>query len=145
MYDLSRFKKAQERDYPSALAEIRSGRKRSHWIWYVFPQLKALGHSGNAKYYGMEDLAEARAYMADPLLRRRLIEISEALLALDLSDPLAVMGSPDDLKLRSCMTLFREAAPEETVFSAVLEKYFGGMPDERTLALLKENASAGPH
>ncbi len=137
IYDLSRFLKAQERDYMTALAEIRSGRKRSHWIWYIFPQLKGLGFSSMAEYYGIDGLDEAIAYMKDPVLSARLIEISGALLTLRSSDPGSVMGYPDDLKLRSSMTLFRAAAPEEPVFSQVLDKFFGGRGDEITLRLLR--------
>ena len=134
---LKRFLDAQSRDYPTALAEIRGGRKRSHWIWYIFPQLEALGRSGMAKAYGIKDLAEARAYLAEPTLRARLIEISEALLALPGNDPLKVMGYPDDLKLRSSMTLFAAADPDCPVFQQVLEKYYNGEPDPLTLELLK--------
>ena len=136
-YDLSRFLKAQESDYETALAEIRSGRKRSHWIWYIFPQLKGLGFSTLSYHYGIDDIGEAKAYMKDPVLSARLIEISRALLTLDSSDPGRVMGFPDDLKLCSSMTLFHAAAPEEPVFSQVLEKFFGGHPDEKTLQILK--------
>ena len=134
---LKRFLDAQSRDYPTALAEIRGGRKRSHWIWYIFPQLEALGRSGMAKAYGIKDLAEARAYLAEPTLRARLIEISEALLAHPENDPLKVMGYPDDLKLRSSMTLFAAADPDCPVFRQVLEKYYNGEPDPLTLELLK--------
>lgn len=133
---LKRFLDAQERDYEQALKEIRSGRKRSHWIWYIFPQLEALGYSSTAKYYGIRDLDEAKAYLAEPTLRARLIEISEALLALPENDPSTVMGYPDDLKLRSCMTLFLAADPDCPVFQQVLDKYYGGKPDPRTLELL---------
>ena len=136
-YDLSRFLKAQKLDYETALAEIRAGRKRSHWIWFIFPQLKGLGFSGMADYYGIDGIGEAKAYMEDPLLSARLVEISEALLTLQSSDPRAVMGPPDDMKLRSCMTLFHAAAPEVPVFPKVLKKYFGGCGDERTLRMLK--------
>ncbi|MBQ3701225.1 MAG: DUF1810 domain-containing protein [Oscillospiraceae bacterium] len=136
-YDLDRFVKAQAYDYDAALREIRSGRKRSHWMWYIFPQLQGLGFSSTAQYYGIRDLEEAKAYMAHPVLGPRLTEISEALLGLDTCDPSAVMGYPDDLKLRSCMTLFEQAAPEQPVFGRVLEKYYAGRRDGRTLELLK--------
>ena len=139
-YDLSRFKKAQERDYDTALSEIRSGHKRSHWIWYIFPQLKGLGFSSMADYYGIDGGGEAKAYMADPILSARLIEISEALLSLGSSDPGEVMGYPDDLKLCSSMTLFREAAPEQSVFQKVLDQYFHGKADEKTLQLLRSES-----
>lgn len=135
-YDLERFLTAQERDYDLALQEIRGGRKRSHWIWYIFPQLKDLGYSSTAKYYGIRDLDEAKAYLNEPTLRARLLEISKALLLIKENDPGSVMGYPDDLKLRSSMTLFAAADPEEPVFTQVLEKFFHGRPDERTLALI---------
>ena len=135
-YNLKRFLDAQERDYDQALQEIRSGRKRSHWMWYIFPQLKGLGFSSTANYYGIRDLDEAEAYMAHPLLRNRLIEISDALLYLKTDDPEHVLGYPDNLKLQSCMTLFSNADEEEPVFNYVLEKFFEGKPDERTLDLI---------
>ena len=134
---LERFVEAQARDYETALREIRSGRKRSHWMWYIFPQLRGLGYSSTAQFYGLRDLQEARDYMAHPLLGPRLIEISEALLTLETDNPGAVMGYPDDLKLCSCMTLFELAAPEQPVFARVLEKYYAGRRDQRTLALLR--------
>lgn len=136
-YDLERFLRAQARDYEGALRELRGGRKRSHWIWYVFPQMRGLGYSRMSEYYGIDGLDEARAYMADPTLRARLLEVSQALLDLPGSDPMAVMGHPDDLKLRSCMTLFCLAAPDEPAFQQVLDKYFDGRKDPGTLKLLK--------
>ncbi len=135
MDSLSRFHEAQRRDYAQALSEIRAGRKRSHWIWYIFPQIRGLGYSSTSQYYAIRNLDEARAYLADPLLRARLLEISEALLALPCSDPGEVMGYPDDLKLKSSMTLFELAEPDCPVFPAVLEKFFGGERDRRTVAL----------
>ena len=136
-FDLDRFKKAQEEDYPYALQEIKAGRKRSHWIWYIFPQLKGLGFSSMSEYYGIDGRAEAQAYIADPLLRERLVEISEALLALESNNPTQVMGYPDDLKLKSSMTLFAEVAPDIPVFEQVLQKFFSGEKDSRTLQLLR--------
>ena len=136
-YDLSRFHKAQQGSYETALAEIRSGRKCSHWIWYIFPQIQGLGFSSTAQYYAIENLEEAKAYLADPVLRERLLEISNALLALDSCDPSEVMGYPDDLKLRSSMTLFSLAEPECTVFRDVLEKFYDGQEDSRTIALCR--------
>ena len=136
-YDLSRFHKAQQGSYETALAEIRSGRKRSHWIWYIFPQIQGLGFSSTAQYYAIENLEEAKAYLADPVLRERLLAISYALLALDSCDPSEVMGYPDDLKLRSSMTLFSLAEPECTVFRDVLDKFYGGREDERTIDLCR--------
>ncbi len=136
-YDLSRFHKAQQSSYETALAEIRSGRKRSHWIWYIFPQIQGLGFSSTAQYYAIENLDEAKAYLADPVLRERLLEISNALLKLDSCDPSEVMGYPDDLKLRSSMTLFSLAEPECTVFRDVLDKFYDGQEDSRTIALCR--------
>ena len=138
MSDLSRFIKAQETDYEQALAEIRSGHKRSHWIWYIFPQIDGLGFSSTAKYYAIKDRKEAEDYLKDELLRDRLVEISEALLQLKSDDAGDVMGYPDDLKLRSSMTLFHEVAPEIDVFQKVLAKFFDGKPDQRTIELLEE-------
>lgn len=135
--NLERFLKAQERDYSQALHEIRTGRKRSHWIWYIFPQLSALGYSETAKYYGIRDLAEANEYYRHPVLRSRLLEISNALLDLEESDPNRVMGYPDDLKLQSCMTLFSMADDADDVFLRVLQKFYGGQKDSATIKLLK--------
>ena len=135
---IKKFLDAQENDYRQALQEIRRGQKQSHWIWYIFPQLKSLGRSETAKYYGISNLEEARAYLAEPTLRSRLIEISEALLGLSENDPRRVMGYPDDLKLRSSMTLFAAADPDCPVFQQVLDKYFNSEPDPLTLKLLKE-------
>ena len=132
-FNLDRFKKAQARDYAIALSEIKNGRKQSHWMWYIFPQLKDLGFSSMAEFYGIDGLAEAKAYIADDLLRGRLVEISEALLNVPSSDAREVMDYPDDLKLKSCMTLFMEAAPEIDVFGKVLEKFFGGEKDLKTI------------
>lgn len=136
MSSLDRFLKAQASSYDTALREIRAGRKYSHWIWYIFPQIQGLGFSSTAQYYAIADLEEAKAYLQEPTLRARLLEISEALLHLDSDDPTQVMGYPDDLKLRSSMTLFAEAEPDCTVFQQVLDKFYGGHKDERTLRIL---------
>ena len=135
-YDLSRFHKAQEGDYRQALSEIKAGRKRSHWIWYIFPQLKGLGFSHMAEYYGIDGLDEAKAYLADPVLKERLLEISRALLGLETGNALEVMGYPDNLKLLSSMTLFSEAEPNNYVFSSVLDKFFEGRKDGVTLQMI---------
>ena len=137
MYDLSRFLEAQKNAYDTALREIKAGQKRSHWMWYIFPQIQGLGYSAMARHYAIRGLGEAREYLQHPVLGPRLIEISEALLALEESDPRRVMGSPDDLKLRSCMTLFQCAAPDQPVFGKVLDKFYGGRPDGRTLEILR--------
>ena len=139
MYDLSRFLEAQKNSYDTALREIRAGRKRSHWMWYIFPQIRGLGYSAMARHYAIRDLGEACEYVQHPVLGPRLIEISEALLSLDESDPRRVMGSPDDLKLRSCMTLFQSAAPDQPVFGKVLDKFYDGQPDGRTLEILSRS------
>ena len=135
-HDLERFVRAQERSYAQALQEICAGQKRSHWMWYIFPQIAGLGMSSTAQYYAIQDLTEAEEYLAHPLLGARLREISTALLTLDTSDAYAVFGWPDELKLRSSMTLFACAAVDEPVFQQVLDKFYRGLPDENTLRLL---------
>jgi len=135
MEGLERFIKAQDRDYQQALIEIKAGRKRSHWIWYIFPQMVGLGMSYNSEYYGIKSRAEAIEYLKHPVLGTRLVEISKALLQLDSSDPRAVMGSPDDMKLKSSMTLFAMVS-DDPVFSQVLQKYFNGERDRITEKML---------
>jgi uncharacterized protein (DUF1810 family) len=136
---LSRFIDAQNGGiYEQALAEIKGGRKQSHWMWFIFPQMEGLGFSGTAQFYGIQGLAEAKAYLADAALGPRLREICAALLALDTSDPHKVFGSPDDMKLRSSMTLFALAAPEEKLFTDVLGKYYGGERCSRTEAMASD-------
>ena len=141
-YDLERFVSAQNsgyENYERALSEMKAGRKKSHWIWYIFPQLEDLGKSRTAKFYGITDIEEARQYLAHPVLGARLKEITEALLALDENDPTRVMGGhPDDWKLRSCMTLFAQLSEEGSVFHQVLDKFFGGQQDTETLSMLKQ-------
>ena len=135
---LDRFLQAQEPMWPRVLAELRAGQKRTHWMWFVFPQIKGLGRSDMAARYAIQSLAEAKAYLAHPVLAARLRECCQILLGLEASSALAVFGTPDDLKLRSCMTLFAEAsAAPGSVFDAVLQKFFGGQKDPRTLELLK--------
>lgn len=134
---IGRFIRAQEYDYNRALAEIRSGRKRSHWIWYIFPQVQGLGRSAMCQRYGIHGLEEAREYLANPLLSQRLSEISHALLNLDTSDPVSVLGGVDAMKVRSCMTLFSLVEGSDPVFKQVLNKYYGGKPDEATLRILE--------
>jgi len=136
-YDLERFVEAQRRIYAGALAEIRGGLKRSHWMWFVFPQLAGLGHSSMAQRYAVHGLAEARGYLAHPVLGARLTECADALLALSGCTAHEIFGDPDELKLRSSMTLFAAAAGPDSVFARVLARYFGGAPDPRTLALLE--------
>jgi uncharacterized protein (DUF1810 family) len=136
--DLSRFLSAQERDYATALAEIRDGRKRSHWMWYIFPQIAGLGFSETSKFYALKDQAEAEAYLNHPILGKRLIEISNALLELEDNHAVRILGSPDDLKLKSCMTLFAALPNADTVFGKVLAKFYNGMADLDTVRLLRE-------
>ena len=133
---LDRFLDAQRGDYAAALAEVRRGRKTSHWMWYIFPQIAGLGQSSTARYYSIRDLEEAREYYAHPVLGQRLREISGALLELRGSDPVAVFGGIDSMKLKSSMTLFAMAAPDDPIFQQVLDKYYGGEQDALTLRIL---------
>ena len=133
---LDRFLDAQRGDYAAALAEVRRGRKTSHWMWYIFPQIAGLGQSSTARYYSIRDLEEAREYYAHPVLGQRLREISGALLDLRGSDPVAVFGGIDSMKLKSSMTLFAVAAPDDPLFRQVLDKYYGGEQDALTLRIL---------
>ena len=133
---LDRFLDAQRGDYAAALAEVRRGRKTSHWMWYIFPQIAGLGQSSTARYYSIRDLEEAREYYAHPVLGQRLREISGALLELRGSDPVAVFGGIDSMKLKSSMTLFAVAAPDDPLFRQVLDKYYGGEQDALTLRIL---------
>ena len=133
---LDRFLDAQRGDYAAALAEVRRGRKTSHWMWYIFPQIAGLGQSSTARYYSIRDLEEAREYYAHPVLGQRLREISGVLLELRGSDPVAVFGGIDSMKLKSSMTLFALAAPDDPLFQQVLDKYYGGEQDALTLRIL---------
>jgi uncharacterized protein (DUF1810 family) len=135
-FDLQRFVEAQERNYDDALAELKAGRKTSHWMWYVFPQIAGLGSSAMAKAYALGSLAEAKAYLAHPLLGSRLRDCVTAVNAVSGRTAHEIFGSPDDLKFRSSLTLFAEAAPEEPLFRQALAAYFGGEADTRTLAAL---------
>ena len=138
MYDFKKFLDAQEGDYKIALAEIKRGRKTSHWIWYIFPQLKALGRSGRAQYYGIENLNEAKEYLQNEILRARLLEITQALLQLENNDIEYIMGSSiDKLKLQSSMTLFHLAEPNCEIFIKVIDRYFDGQLDSKTVNLCK--------
>ncbi|MFN9109196.1 MAG: DUF1810 domain-containing protein [Bacteroidota bacterium] len=135
---LDRYIEAQEHDYAIALREVKAGRKKNHWMWYIFPQIQGLGHSQTSQYFAIRDLAEARAYLEHPLLGIRLREISQALLQVKPPNATHIFGSPDDLKLRSCMTLFAIADPDaHSVFRQVLDKFFGGRRDPKTENLLK--------
>jgi len=138
MDDLQRFIDAQEADFATALAEIKNGRKRSHWMWYIFPQLRGLGSSDTSRYYGIQSLDEAESYINHPVLGQRLIEMCLALLQLKSDNANEIFGSPDDLKLRSSMTLFASLPDAYPVFQSVLEKFFNGEADDKTLRLIGE-------
>jgi uncharacterized protein (DUF1810 family) len=135
-FDLTRFVDAQASTYETALAELRAGRKRSHWMWFVFPQVAGLGSSPMAQRYAISGLEEARAYLDHPLLGPRLRACTAAVNAVEGRSAHEIFGGPDDLKFRSSLTLFAAAAPDEPLFRLALEKYFDGAPDPRTLQVL---------
>jgi uncharacterized protein (DUF1810 family) len=135
-YDLDRFVRAQEDHFAGALSEIRGGRKQSHWMWFIFPQLDGLGTSEMSRRFAIRSLAEADAFLRHPLLGPRLLSCAEAALALAGPSAREVFGAPDDLKLRSSATLFAQASPPGSVFEQLLEKYFAGQPDDATIRLL---------
>lgn len=136
-YNLDRFIKEQQRDYATAYAELSQGRKRSHWSWWIIPQIVGLGMTTTSYTYAIKSLDEAVAFLDHPYLGKNIREISKVLLELESNDATAIMGYPDDLKLRSCMTLFAEADPNEDIFQKVLDKFFNGEKDERTLEILR--------
>lgn len=133
-FNLRRFIQAQEPIYTSVLSELRSGRKRTHWMWFIFPQIAGLGHSPTAKQYAIQGREEAQHYLAHPILGKRLLECSATVLQSTGRSAGEIFGSPDDVKLRSSMTLFAALPAADAVFAAVLDKYFEGKPDPRTLA-----------
>ena len=135
-HNLRRFIEAQEGVYEQALAEIRAGRKRSHWMWFIFPQIAGLGFSPTSQHFAIRDRAEAEAYLAHPILGSRLTECCEALLALKTNSASDVFGHPDDLKLKSSTTLFALMSREESVFHRVLQRFFRGETDPRTVQLM---------
>lgn len=137
MNELERFRRMQAQSFDTALSEIRRGRKSSHWMWYIFPQLKGLGFSATAWYYGLDGLEEARAFAADPVLIGNLRTITRALLDQPGRNAHAIFGGTDAMKLRSSMTLFELADPECPLYARVLEEFFGGSRDEKTLNMLK--------
>ena len=136
MSKLDRFISAQEYNYSDALKEIKNGQKISHWMWYVFPQIKGLGKSDTAKWYAIKDLQEAKDYLNNEVLSNRLEQICKALLELDCNDAYKIFGSPDDMKLKSSMTLFEIAAPENKILKNVLDKYFNGERDQKTVKII---------
>lgn len=133
---IERFLRAQEKVYPQALAEIKNGKKQSHWMWYIFPQIRGLGFTDYNVYYGISNIDEAKDYLNDPILGKRLIEISEAVFNHQGKTALEIFGKPDDRKLKSCMTLFSQIQNTNPIFQKVLEKYFMGLSDEKTIAIL---------
>ncbi|HRH40382.1 MAG TPA: DUF1810 domain-containing protein [Pyrinomonadaceae bacterium] len=136
MSDLKRFLEAQDDDFEIALSEIKNGRKQSHWMWYIFPQIAGLGFSSTSRFYAVKDVNEAQEYLNHPILGKRLIEISEALLEIEDKPAYRIFGSPDDMKLKSSMTLFAALTKTNSVFQKVLDKYYNGEKDERTLQIL---------
>ncbi|WP_426162707.1 DUF1810 domain-containing protein [Pseudoduganella sp. R-34] len=136
MYLLDRFTAAQEGLYQQVVSELSAGRKRSHWMWFIFPQIAGLGASAMAQHYAISGLAEAQAYLAHPVLGARLRECSALVLAVQGATVHGIFGSPDNMKFHSSMTLFAQAAPDEALFRACLDKYFGRVPDPATLDLL---------
>jgi uncharacterized protein (DUF1810 family) len=137
MNTLIRFYLAQESKYAIALSEIQAGRKQNHWIWYIFPQIAGLGRSETAQFYALKDVNEAKLFLEDPVLGKRLREITQALLGLEELTIYAVMGTPDDMKVKSCMTLFAEIDTQpDAIFQQVLDKYYAGEKDLLTLELM---------
>src|SRR5262249_9041138 len=135
-HNLTRFVQAQEDDYDQALAEIRSGRKLSHWMWYIFPQLEGLGFSATSQRYAIKTLAEAKAYLSHPVLGPRLMQCAEVTLGVQGRSAFEIFGTPDDMKLHSCSTLFAYVSPDGSVFDRLLDKYLQGRRDAKTLRLL---------
>jgi uncharacterized protein (DUF1810 family) len=135
-HDLARFVQAQESCYQQALAEIVGGRKQSHWMWFIFPQFRGLGFSATSQRYAIKSIAEARAYLAHPVLGPRLLECAEGALRVEGRSALRIFGSPDDMKLRSCATLFAAVSPAGSVFHLLIDKYFDSEPDKETLRLI---------
>lgn len=142
-YDLERFVQTQQPIYEQVLSELKAGRKRSHWMWFIFPQLAGLGQSPTSRAYAVQSLAEAEAYLQHPVLGPRLIECAEAVLAVEGRSAREILGTPDDRKLRSCATLFALVSPPGSVFHRLLDKYFEGKPDDRTLQLLNLDGGRG--
>lgn len=135
--NLSRFINAQKNDYPIALSEIRNGKKKSHWMWYIFPQIQGLGLSETSRFYAIKNTNEAEDFLKHPVLGKRFIEISSVLLNLESNDAYKIFGTPDDLKLHTSMTLFASLSDPNPVFQKVLDKFFEGEKDEKTLKIIK--------
>ena len=142
MNNLKKFIDAQEQNYERALKEIQNGKKLTHWIWYIFPQIKGLGFSDLANYYGIANLDEAKAYLSNDYLRNNLLEITNSLLNLKSNNIREILDYPDNLKVKSCMTLFYYANPNILVFKKVIDKYYDGNFDNQTISLLKQKKSS---
>ena len=140
-FDLDRFTQAQAPVFAQVQQELRAGQKLSHWMWFVFPQLTGLGHSSTARHYAIASRAEAKAYLAHPILGPRLVECTALVNAVEGRTLNQIFGSPDDLKFHSCVTLFSATDPSGIVFRAALDRYFGGQPDRATLVLLGRTAA----
>lgn len=136
--NLSRFKEAQENYYFQAFEEIKRGKKQSHWMWFIFPQIQGLGHSSTSRYFSIQNMEEATDYLKDPILGIRLIEICNELLKLKCSDAYSIFGSPDHLKLKSSVTLFSQVENANPVFTSILDRFYGGKPDDLTLMIIEE-------
>ena len=135
--DLEHFLSAQQLLYPQVLKELQAGKKTTHWMWFIFPQIEGLGHSSTAKFYSIKSIEEAKEYIEHPVLGMRLLECCNILLHINGRSADDIFGYPDNMKLKSCMTLFNYVAPGEKVFPDVLQKYFAGQKDERTLSILQ--------
>jgi uncharacterized protein (DUF1810 family) len=135
-YNLTRFLEAQKHDYELALQEIKNGKKTGHWMWYIFPQIEGLGHSETTRFFAIRDKVEATQYLNHPVLGTRLLEITSALLNLNVNDPIAVFGNIDSLKLKSSMTLFSLVTPTNPIFQKVLDKFFNGNKDINTIRIV---------
>lgn len=138
---LSRFLSAQQNIYPQVIKELQAGKKTTHWMWFIFPQIEGLGYSSTAKYYSIKDIEEAKEYINHPVLGKRLLECANILLSINNKSAEEIFGYPDYLKLKSCITLFNYVAPEHKVFADVLQKYFAGQQDERTIHILQSMKS----
>lgn len=137
-FDLSRFSEAHAENYQKALAEVKAGCKRTHWMWYIFPQIAGLGMSPTSRFYAIANLEEAKAYLKDPVLGAHTLQLCQALLQLESRDAAAIFGWPDDMKLKSCMTLFEQAEPEQPIFGRILDEFFMEERDQNTIEILKK-------
>lgn len=138
-YNLERFIDAHNKFYDVAYSELKNGKKQSHWMWFIFPQIKGLGKSSTSEFYGIQNLCEAKAYINHPILGNNMMKLCESLLSLESNNPTEIFGRPDDMKLKSSMTLFSLAADDNEIFLKVLEKFYNGKLDNRTIRLVEKN------